>query len=60
MPSNEEMPSSSGISELKVAAIQLHEMYMEFRGAGFTRREALYLVGIIVVEGSARDSDERN
>jgi|Wag4MinimDraft_19_1082662.scaffolds.fasta_scaffold70289_2 hypothetical protein len=60
MTSNQDIPQSSGISELKVAAIQLHEMYMEFRGAGFTRREALYLVGIIVVEGSAKDNDERN
>ena len=60
MPNNEEMSQASGISELKIAAIQLHEMYTEFRGAGFTRREALYLVGIIVVEGSAKDNDERN
>jgi hypothetical protein len=60
MPSNEEMSQASGLSELKIAAIQLHEMYMEFRAAGFTRKEGLHLVALIVIEGSARDSDERD
>lgn len=39
------------ISPLKLAAGQLHEMYMEFRQAGFTRREALTLVSSVLNNG---------
>lgn len=31
-------------SPMKTAMVQLHEMYMELQGAGFTRKEALFLV----------------
>lgn len=40
-----------GMSPLRLAAFQLHEMYMELRNAGFTKSEALTLVGKIVANG---------
>lgn len=53
MPSNKDNGSSPfdenfdraiGVSPLKMAAMQLHEMYTNLREAGFSKREALYLV----------------
>lgn len=32
------------VSPLRLAATQLHEMFVEFRKAGFSRYEALYLI----------------
>jgi hypothetical protein len=34
-------------SALNVAAIQVHEMYLAFQNSGFTKQEALELVGFI-------------
>lgn len=31
-------------SPMKLAMVQLHEMYSELQNAGFTRKEALFLV----------------
>ena len=31
-------------SPMKLAMVQLHEMYTELQAAGFTRREAMFLV----------------
>lgn len=39
------------ISPLKMAAMQLHEMYTNLRESGFTRREALYLVSRMMTNG---------
>jgi hypothetical protein len=44
------------ISPMKVAALQLHEMYVELRHAGFARYEALYLVAKLLV-GSPEAGD---
>jgi hypothetical protein len=41
----------TGLSPLRQAAIQLHEMYTELKRAGFTRREALTLVGQLISRG---------
>lgn len=38
-------------SPLRLAALQLHEMYVELRRAGFSKSEALILVGRIVANG---------
>jgi hypothetical protein len=39
------------ISSLRVAVIQLHELYEELKTAGFSRKEALYLVGVLLTTG---------
>jgi len=31
-------------SPMKAAMVQLHEMYTELKAAGFTRREAMYMI----------------
>lgn len=31
-------------SPMKAAMVQLHEMYIELKAAGFTRREAMYMI----------------
>lgn len=35
--------SSAGMSPLREAAVQIHEIYEEFKKAGFSRKEALQL-----------------
>lgn len=37
------------MSPMKLAAVQLHEMFVELRAAGFSRYEALYLVAKLLV-----------
>ena len=34
-------------SPMKAAMVQLHEMYTELQAAGFTRREAMFLISKI-------------
>lgn len=46
-----------GMSPLRLAAFQLHEMYVELRNAGFTKSEALTLVGKIVANGVGEIND---
>ncbi len=45
------------MSPLRLAAHQLHEMYVELRNAGFTKSEALTLVGKIVAGGIGEMTD---
>jgi hypothetical protein len=47
---NENMPYA-GVSPMQMAAAALHETYEELKRAGFTRREALYLVSQILITG---------
>lgn len=47
----EDKDNELGMSPLRLAAFQLHEMYTELRNAGFTKSEALTLVGKIVANG---------
>jgi hypothetical protein len=46
-------------SPLHGATVQLHEIYMELRRSGFTRKEALYLVSQLLVNSlvSGKDDD---
>jgi hypothetical protein len=48
------------ISPLKEAAIQLHEMYEEFKNAGFSKREAMELTARMIGQafGAAQSSEE--
>ena len=39
------------ISALRVSSLQLHEIYQELKSVGFQKREALFLVGQILVSG---------
>jgi hypothetical protein len=43
------------MSQLKAATIQLHELFLELQNAGFKRREALYIVAVMVGHGMAED-----
>ena len=40
------------MTEMQAAAAQLHELYSSFRGAGFTRYEALYLTAQVLTNSS--------
>lgn len=41
----------AGMSPLREAAVQLHEMYTELKAAGFTRGEAIELVAKTMAAG---------
>lgn len=43
--SNDDMPS---ISPLREAAIQIHEMYVELKNAGFSRSESMELIAKVL------------
>lgn len=49
------MSDDTQMSPLRVAALQMHEMYSELRKAGFTRKEALTLVGNMISGSSSDD-----
>ena len=51
MSIEKEPPGDSGISPLREAAIQMHEMYTELTRAGFTRKQAVSIVGHILATG---------
>ena len=38
-------------NSMDVVALELHEMYLHLQRAGFSRKEALYIVSIAVSEG---------
>lgn len=43
------------MSQLKAATIQLHELFLELQKAGFKRREALYIVSVMLGHGMAEN-----
>ncbi len=47
------------VTPLEIAAVGMHEMYMSFRYAGFTRMEALKIVSDVVVN-SMNDANSRD
>jgi hypothetical protein len=50
-----------GNSPLRESALQLHEMYLELRASGFSKKQSLYLVSKILttaVLGSIDDSND--
>lgn len=55
----EKIPDS-GIGSLSVAAIQLHELYEELKRAGFSRREALTLIGNMMVSGLTQTEEDKD
>jgi hypothetical protein len=48
------------VSPLRAAAIQLHEMYVELKAAGFTRGEAMELVAKVTISGVAEGMKQAN
>jgi hypothetical protein len=47
-----------GISPLREAALQMHEMYRELVRAGFTRRQAVAIVAHIMATGVHEGMEE--
>lgn len=43
MPNNENKNENVDMSPLREAAVQIHEIYEEFKSAGFSRKEAMQL-----------------
>lgn len=43
------------MTPLREAATQLHEMYTELKGAGFSRSEAMELVARVLAQGIAQE-----
>jgi hypothetical protein len=46
------------LSPLAQAAVQVHEMFSELRRAGFSRKEALTLVGNMITAGMQQGFEE--
>lgn len=46
-----ETTPESPFSSMDVVALELHEMFLHLERAGFSRKEALYIVSIAVSEG---------
>lgn len=51
------MSDDANSSPMRVAAITAHEMYTEFRKAGFSRRDAVELMAKILVSGMQANDD---
>lgn len=47
----------SGISPMRMACLQLHEMYLELQHSGFSKREALKLVTAVFLSGMSTDDE---
>lgn len=47
----------SGISPMRIAALSLHEMYLELRHAGFKHWDAMYLIRGILSSNQPEDKD---
>jgi len=48
MSSDDSSTPVDPISELRAAAVQLHELHEEWLRAGFTADQAIYLVGQVI------------
>ena len=46
---SDELEGFGESSPLREATVQLHEMYVELRSAGFNKKEALHLVSKILI-----------
>ena len=55
---SDELDSFGQSSPLREATVQLHEMYVELRAAGFSKREALHLVSKILTTSVVGGIDE--
>lgn len=52
---NDKIPDPFETSPLTQSAIQMHELYTEFRSAGFSRYEALTIICHIATSGMKED-----
>ena len=55
---SDELEEFGHSSPLREATVQLHEMYVELRAAGFSKREALHLVSKILTTSVVGGGDE--
>ena len=46
------------ISPLRLAAVQMHEIYSEFHRAGFTKKQSLFLVSRVVAFGMTQGIED--
>lgn len=46
------------MSPLRATCIQLHEMFTELKAAGFSRKEAIHLIGMMITHGIAEGMEE--
>lgn len=46
-----EIQVDSGITALKISALQTHEIYLELQNAGFEHKDAIQIVGIMLSSG---------
>ena len=51
------VPPDGDISPLDEAAVSIHEMYLSFRRAGFTRAEATSIIAKVTFEVIAQQQD---
>ena len=54
----ERMPQMP-LTSMGAAAVQLHEVFTAYLAAGFSRKEALYLVGLIVTTSTTGRAPEQ-
>lgn len=55
--SKDDMPN---ISPLREAAIQIHEMYVELKAAGFSRSEAMELIAKVMAGMLGQQADSND
>lgn len=48
------------MTDLRSAAVAMHELYRELRNAGFNSKEAVHLVGQVMVAGVQAAETESN
>lgn len=51
MSEPDEIKVDSGLTALKISALQTHEIYLELKNAGFEHRDAIQIVGIMLSSG---------
>jgi hypothetical protein len=54
------MGEDGDVSPLRESAIQLHEMYVELKGAGFSRGEAMELVARVMAQMAASQNEQKD
>lgn len=54
------MSGDGDMSPLKASVVQLHEMYVEMKAAGFTRGEAIEILAKVMAYGIGEQVQQEN
>lgn len=51
MSEPDEIKVDSGLTALKISALQTHEIFLELKNAGFEHRDAVQVIGVMLSSG---------